>query len=177
MLKAIEEVIRTTDVPLVIDTSNPLVMEAALRIYPGRALINSISLESEKTDKLLPLAKKYGAMFILLPISDSGLPKNTEERIQIVHEIINKAYETGLTKEDIIVDGLVTTVGAIPKRQSRQLTPYDIVRKSWELGLLSDYRIYPSDSRAGSISTAHFWDLPYRLVSLWRLPTLLRSFL
>lgn len=115
MLKAIEEVIRTTDVPLVIDTSNPLVMEAALRIYPGRALINSISLESEKTDKLLPLAKKYGAMFILLPISDSGLPKNTEERIQIVHEIINKAYETGLTKEDIIVDGLVTTVGANPK--------------------------------------------------------------
>ena len=112
MLKALEEAIRTTNAPLVIDTSNPDVMEAALRIYPGRALMNSISLEKEKIDKLLPLAKKYGAMFILLPLSDTGLPKNPEEKVQIIHEIINNAVEIGLTKEDIIVDGLVTTVGA-----------------------------------------------------------------
>ena len=112
MLRALEEAMRTTDVPLVIDTSNPDVMEAALRVYPGRALINSISLEKEKIDRLLPLAKKYGAMFILLPLSDTGLPKNSEEKIEIINEIINRALEIGLTKEDIIVDGLVTTVGA-----------------------------------------------------------------
>lgn len=114
MLKAIEEVIRVTDVPLVLDTSNPSVMEAALRVYPGRALMNSISLEKNKIDKLLPLAKKYGAMFILLPLSDSGLPKNIDEKKQIIHEIIDKAYSIGLTNEDIIVDGLVNTVGANP---------------------------------------------------------------
>lgn len=115
MLKAIEEVIRVADdVPLVLDTSNPSVMEAALRVYPGRALMNSISLEKEKIDKLLPLAKKYGAMFILLPLSDSGLPKNINEKKQIIHEIIDKAYSIGLTNEDIIVDGLVNTVGANP---------------------------------------------------------------
>ena len=63
MLKAIQEVMRVTDVPLVIDSSNPDVMEAALRIYPGRALINSISYEEDKLERLLPLAKKYGSMF------------------------------------------------------------------------------------------------------------------
>jgi 5-methyltetrahydrofolate--homocysteine methyltransferase len=114
MLKAVEEVLRVTDVPLVIDTSNPDVMEAALRIYPGRALMNSISFEKEKIDKLLPLAKKYGAMFILLPLSDSGLPKNLQEKKKIIHEVMNKAFAIGLTKEDIIVDGLVNTVGANP---------------------------------------------------------------
>lgn len=114
MLKAIEEVIRVVDVPLLIDSSNPKVMEAALRIYPGRGLINSISFEKEKIDKLLPIAKKYGAMFILLPLSELGLPKNIQERKEIIHNIMDKAYAIGLTKEDIIVDGLVNTVGANP---------------------------------------------------------------
>ncbi|MDD4113669.1 MAG: homocysteine S-methyltransferase family protein, partial [Herbinix sp.] len=115
MLKAMEEAVRVTNAPLVIDTSNPDVMEAALRIYPGRALMNSISLDKEKIDKLLPIARKYGAMFILLPLSDSGLPKDIREKKSIIHEIMDRAYALGLTKEDIIVDGLVTTVGANPR--------------------------------------------------------------
>ena len=114
MLKAIQEVMRVTDVPLVIDSSNPDVMEAALRIYPGRALINSISYEEDKLERLLPLAKKYGSMFILLPLSDSGLPKDIEEKKQIINRVLNKAYAMGLSIEDIIVDGLVNTVGANP---------------------------------------------------------------
>ena len=64
------------------------VQEEALRRYPGRALINSISLESEKFEKLLPLAKKYGAMFVLLPLSDEGLPKNLNEKISIIEKIV-----------------------------------------------------------------------------------------
>ena len=115
MLEVIQEVMRVTDVPLSIDTSNPQVMEAALRVYPGRALINSISFEKEKIEKLLPLAKKYGAMFILLPLSDSGLPKSMDEKKEIIHSIMDRAFKLGLTKEDIIVDGLVNTVGANPR--------------------------------------------------------------
>jgi len=91
------------------------VIEAALRRYPGRALINSISLESAKVDLLLKIAKKYGAMFILLPLSDAGLPQNQNEKIQMIKALLEKAYALGLKKEDIIVDGLVTTVGANPK--------------------------------------------------------------
>lgn len=115
MLKAINEVLRVTDTPLCIDSSYTSVIEAALLSYPGRALINSISLETEKIKKLLPLAKKYGAMFILLPLSENGLPKDIEEKKQIINTIVEAACQIGMAKEDIIVDGLVNTVGANKK--------------------------------------------------------------
>ncbi len=112
MLKAIETVSGVTQLPLSIDSSHIDVLEAALRRYPGRALINSISYEKAKFESLLPIAKKYGAMFILLPLSDEGLPKNLEEKIDIIEKIQARAYELGMRKEDIVVDGLVATVGA-----------------------------------------------------------------
>lgn len=112
MQKVLYEVTSTTNLPLCIDSSYVEVIEHALRIYPGRALINSISLESEKFEKLMPIARKYGAMFILLPLSDEGLPKNIEEKQKIIHTIYNRAMELGFVKEDIVVDGLVATVGA-----------------------------------------------------------------
>lgn len=115
MLEAIYEVTTTVDCPLCIDSSYIEVIEAALRIYPGRALINSISLEKEKFERLLPIAKRYGAMFILLPLSDEGLPKTLEEKRGIVHTILEEALRQGFVKEDIVVDGLVATVGANPK--------------------------------------------------------------
>ncbi|MBE5841759.1 MAG: 5-methyltetrahydrofolate--homocysteine methyltransferase [Butyrivibrio sp.] len=114
MLKVMEEVISITDLPLCIDTSSAEVMEAALRLYPGRALMNSISLEKGKAEKFLPLAKKYGAMFILLPLNPEGLPKNTEEKISNINTLSQMAYDMGMTQEDIVVDGLVATVGADP---------------------------------------------------------------
>lgn len=112
MLRAIEEVSGVTDLPLSIDSSDIEVLEAALRAYPGRALVNSVSLEKEKFERLLPIVAKYGAMFILLPLSDKGLPENLEEKKQIIHTISERAFSLGMCKEDIIVDGLVTTVGA-----------------------------------------------------------------
>ena len=115
MLKAVEEVTQAVQLPLSLDSSHIDVLEAALRRYPGRALINSISLETEKFEKLIPLAKKYGAMFILLPLSDAGLPQSLEEKQEIIETIWKRAASFGLTKEDIVVDGLVTTVGANPK--------------------------------------------------------------
>ncbi len=112
MLQVMQEALRSGELPLCIDSSNVEVIEAALRLYPGRALINSISLETEKYEKLIPIAKKYGAMFILLPLSEKGLPKDINEKKQIIHKILDRAYKLGLEKEDIIIDGLVNTVGA-----------------------------------------------------------------
>lgn len=112
MLQTIYEVSRAVNLPLCIDSSHVDVIEAALRIYPGRALINSISLEKEKFQRLLPIAKKYGAMFILLPLSDAGLPKDLQEKKEIIHTILEEALRLGFVKEDIVVDGLVATVGA-----------------------------------------------------------------
>lgn len=112
MLAVLEEVAGVTSLPLAIDSSHVDVLEAALRRYPGRALINSISYEKAKLESLLPLAKKYGAMFILLPLSDKGLPKDLDERKEIIHKIADKAQELGMDKRDVVVDGLVATVGA-----------------------------------------------------------------
>lgn len=112
MVNVVQEVTTISNVPLCIDSSHVSVIEAALRIYPGRALINSITLGKNKCELLLPIAKKYGAMFILLPLSEKGLPKNIEEKKGIIQTIIKEAEKIGLTKEDIIVDGLVNTVGA-----------------------------------------------------------------
>ena len=115
MCRAIDELQNITNLPLCIDTSHVDVMEAALRRYPGRALINSISMESEKVEKLLPIAKKYGAMFILLPLSDKGLPESLDEKIGLIEDLLQRAMALGFTKEDVVVDGLVTTVGANKK--------------------------------------------------------------
>ena len=115
ILDTIYEVTTTVDCPLCIDSSHVDIIEAALRIYPGRALINSISMETEKMMPLLRLAKKYGAMFILLPLSDAGLPASMEEKHAIIDKVMEAAFEVGLTKEDVLVDGLVATVGANPR--------------------------------------------------------------
>ena len=114
MLHAIEELGLTTSLPLCIDTSHVDIMEAALRAYPGRALINSISMEQEKIERALPLAARYGAMFIALPLSDAGLPETIEEKKNLIHQIIDRAEALGIPKKSIIVDGLVATVGAQP---------------------------------------------------------------
>lgn len=111
MLEVLEAVQMASSLPLCIDTSRADVMEAALRRYPGRALLNSISMEEKKL-KLLPAAKKYGAMFILLPLSDRGMPKDEEEKRQNIKSVIERAAEYGLTGEDIVVDCLVNPIGA-----------------------------------------------------------------
>lgn len=132
MQKAIETVAAATSLPLSLDSSHVEVLEAALRIYPGRALVNSVSGESEKLEKLLPIVKKYGAMFILLPLSDAGLPKDLTEKIEIIEKIEKKADGLGFTKEDIVVDGLVATVGANKKAALETL---ETIRYCKEKGL------------------------------------------
>lgn len=132
MLRAIEEVGTVSNLPLSLDSSHVDVLEAALRHYPGRALINSISLETEKFEKMLPIAKKYGAMFILLPLSDKGLPEDLEEKKQIIEKVLERAYSLGLKPCDVIVDGLVTTVGANKKAALETL---ETIRYCREKGL------------------------------------------
>ncbi len=132
LLKAMYEVMGVSHLPLSIDSSNCDVIEAALRIYPGRALVNSVSLEAGKAERLFPLIKKYGAMFILLPLSDAGLPKDLNEKIHIIETLLSKAYSYGLTNQDIIVDGLVTTVSA---NEKAALETLETIRYCKEKGL------------------------------------------
>ena len=115
MCRIVEEVCQATNLPLSIDTSDADVMEAALRIYPGRALVNSVSLEEGRAERLFPLVKKYGAMVVVLPLGSNGLPKDAAERRENLRTLVQKAAEYGIPKESIVADGLVMTVGAEPQ--------------------------------------------------------------
>ncbi|MCL2481150.1 MAG: dihydropteroate synthase, partial [Spirochaetaceae bacterium] len=121
VIKIIDMLAPWCKLPLVIDSSSPEVVETALRKYPGRSLINSISGEKEKIEKLLPIAAKYGAMFILLPIKDNELPEKAETRVEIIKEVFKSAEKLGFTKNDIIIDGLVMTVSSSPKAPAETL--------------------------------------------------------
>ena len=112
MKRAITEISQLTDAPLVIDTSDAKVLEAGLRAYPGRALINSVSAEKERLNTFIPLAQKYGAAILCLPLTDGGIPKNPSERIDAMDIIIKTAKTAGLRDGDFLLDGLVMTVAA-----------------------------------------------------------------
>ncbi|MDP2269021.1 MAG: cobalamin-dependent protein, partial [Deltaproteobacteria bacterium] len=118
-VKAVREILDllavTTSIPLVIDSSRAETIAAALRRYPGRALINSIPGEKGKMDRLLPLAAKYGAMFIMLPLTEQEIPATFERRRDVVKDIFRAARKFGFTKDDFIVDGLVMTVASDAK--------------------------------------------------------------
>jgi len=117
-VKTIRQIINllaaATELPLVIDSPRVETIEAALRHYPGRALINSISGERDNYLKLLPLAAKYGAMFILLPLAAREIPETAEQRKAVILEVCREARRHGLTKDDFVVDGLVMTVASSP---------------------------------------------------------------
>jgi 5-methyltetrahydrofolate--homocysteine methyltransferase len=109
---AISLLATASKLPLIVDSSKVETIEAALRIYPGRMLINSISGEKKKLDKLLPLAAKYGAMFILLPLTDGDIPRISSKHQALIKKIFSKAKTFGFTKDDFIVDCLVMAVAA-----------------------------------------------------------------
>ena len=112
MLDAVSLLAQGTALPLCIDSTDSEVIEAALRLYPGRALVNSISAEKDRLEKTLPIAAKYGAMFILLPLNDAGIPETVEGRIELSEEIYTEAQKYGYQREDIILDALIMTVSS-----------------------------------------------------------------
>ncbi|MBO7047653.1 MAG: dihydropteroate synthase, partial [Spirochaetia bacterium] len=121
LLKIISLLTPQTSLPLSIDTTNPEAAEKAMRFYPGRPLLNSISGESPRLEKLLPAAAKYGAMFILLPILGNQIPATAEERIEVIRNIYAKAEKYGFKKCDILIDGLAMTVSANQKAPAETL--------------------------------------------------------
>lgn len=114
LTNAVKQLSTLTTCPLCIDTANPTAMEAALKIYPGRALLNSITAEKTRLKKMLPLAKKYGAMIIVLPVTDKGVAEKLAARQKVTKQIIRAAKKIGLQNDDFLIDGLVMTVSTSP---------------------------------------------------------------
>lgn len=112
MRAGVAELVRIGSTPLCIDSTRPETVEAALRLYPGRALLNSISAEEERLNKVLPIAAKYGAMLILLPLTDDGIPESAAERIEVLDRILAEAARYSYTPADCAADALIMTISA-----------------------------------------------------------------
>ena len=112
MEKAIFELSMLVETPLSIDTLDPKAMEVALKNYPGRALINSVNGEEESITHVMPLAKRYGAALLCLPICSGDLPEKAEDRVALAESIVNRAYGYGLQPHDLLLDPLVLTLAS-----------------------------------------------------------------
>jgi len=112
--QAVRAVIDTVDIPLCLDSAEPKALEAALKVYKGKALVNSVTGEEHSLAKILPLVKDYGAAVIGLVQDDHGIPKDSEQRVRIAHKIVKRAEALGIARENIIIDCLASAVGADP---------------------------------------------------------------
>ena len=115
MIDVIKELQSVTDLPLQIDTSNPETMEKALRIYNGKALINSVNGKQEVMEQIFPLVKKYGGTVVALTLDETGIPETTEGRIEIAKKILETAQKFGIDKNEIIFDPLTMAVSSDDK--------------------------------------------------------------
>lgn len=112
--KAVQAVMEVTDTPLCIDSANPAALKAALKLYKGKALVNSVSGEERSIERVLPIIKEYGAAVVALTQDDNGIPKDSKTRVDIAEKIINRAAQMGIPMSDIVVDCLALAVGADP---------------------------------------------------------------
>lgn len=133
MIKAVKAIQGVADVPLQLDSTIPEVLEGALRVYNGKAVVNSVNGEEKSLQTVLPLVKKYGAAVVGLCLDENGIPKTAEGRFNIAEKILNRALAIGIKKEDVYIDCLTLTVSAEQESARETLNALERVKK--ELGL------------------------------------------
>jgi 5-methyltetrahydrofolate--homocysteine methyltransferase len=131
--QAVRAVMDTVDVPLCLDSSNREAMAAALKVYKGKPLVNSVTGEEHSLAKVLPLVKEYGAAVVGLTQDDEGIPKDADRRVAVAHKIVERAGKVGIPPEDVVIDCLAFAVGA--DASSGQVTLEAIRRVKAELGV------------------------------------------
>ena len=133
MIKAVKEIQSVTDAPLQIDSTIPEVLEAALRIYNGKPIVNSVNGEESSLETVLPLVKKYGAAVVGLTLDKNGIPPKAEQRFAIAEKILKRAMYYGIPKEEVFIDCLTLTASAEQEAVMETLRALGRVKK--ELGL------------------------------------------
>ena len=131
--KAIMEVQAAVNLPLQIDSSNVEALEQGVRIYNGKPLINSVNGKKESLEKILPIAKKYGAAILGLALDERGIPETAEERFEIAKHIVDEAVKIGIPKEDIFIDCLVVTASAQQSLVKETLKAVRLVKEKLEV--------------------------------------------
>jgi 5-methyltetrahydrofolate--homocysteine methyltransferase len=135
MVEVVHLVMATVQVPLCIDSNDPKTLEAALRIYKGKPLVNSVNGEERSLKEILPLVKQYGAAVIGLPGDEKGIPTDTERRLAITHKILERAEVMGISRENVIIDCLAMTVGADGKAGSVVLETIHKIKREFGVNL------------------------------------------
>ena len=133
LTRVVKAVQGAVDLPLQIDTTNPEALEAALRVYQGKAAVNSVNGKEESLETVLPLVKKYGAAVVGLTLDEAGVPDSAEKRIAIARRIMDRALALGIPKEDLWIDCLTLTVSAQQEQAMETLKAVRTVRE--EMGL------------------------------------------
>ncbi len=113
--QAVQAVMKVVDVPLCLDSDDPKALEAALKVYQGKPIINSVTGQERSLEEVLPLVKEYGTAVIGLTMDDEGIPNDPDRRVAIARKIVERAEALGIPREDIIIDCLTLTVGADSK--------------------------------------------------------------
>ena len=131
--KVVKKLQSAVSLPLQLDSSNPDALEAGLRVYNGKAAVNSVNGEPEVLDRVLPIVKKYGAAVVGLTLDKGGIPQTAEERVDIARRILAAALSYGIPKEDVWIDCLTLTVSAQQEQARETLKAVRMVRE--ELGL------------------------------------------
>lgn len=131
--QVVRMVMDTVDVPLCLDSHDPRALAAALRIYRGKPIINSVNGQEASLNEVLPLVKEYGAAVIGLAMDDRGIPQDVERRVAIAHRIVERAAALGIPREDVIMDCLALSVGT--DTSAARVTLGTIQRVRAELGV------------------------------------------
>ena len=132
--QAVQAIQAVCDLPLQLDSANPEALEAALRVYCGKAIINSVSGKEESLCRVLPLVKKYGAAVVGLTLDDDGLPDTADKRLAIANKILNRALALGIPREDVFIDCLALTVSAQQDQARETLRAIRAVTEDMGLG-------------------------------------------
>ena len=131
--QAVQAIMETVDVPLCLDSENPTALEAAVKIYQGKPIINSVNGQERSLNEILPLVKEYGTAVIVLTMDDDGIPTDPDRRLVIAHKIVTRAETLGIPRQDIIIDCLVLTVAT---DSTTALVTLEAIRKvKAELGI------------------------------------------
>lgn len=133
MISAVKAIQSITDVPLQIDSTIPEVIESALRVYNGKAIVNSVNGEDSSLETIIPIVKKYGAAVVGLTLDKNGIPKKADDRFKIAKKIIDHAVNAGMNKSDIYIDCLTLTASAEQEAVMETLKAVKRVRE--ELGV------------------------------------------
>ena len=155
MKEAVSIVQKAVPTPLSIDSPSPSGIESGLKEFCGKAMLNSVNAKTESLEKMLPLAKKYGAAIIGLTLDEKGIPSNHEERVEIAGKIVRKALKIGIPKEDIFIDNLVITAGVGLNASLETLKAIPIIKEKYgvktSLGISNISHGLPNRSKINAI--------------------------